>query len=277
MLELPEIETLRRDLERETAGKKVKSVEIKVMKAMPTHRTKKSVTDVLTGAKIVTAERHGLSLVAQLDNEHALVLRLAVTGRLERLASKEPVREGTQVIITFTQGGDLRLVDPEGVSTMGLVSSDDLESYLADTGEIGLDLLARPISWVLFERYMKAQEGPLKTVLTDPAVFVGIGAVYSDEILFDAGLRFDRPANELSTQELRRLNRSIVGILYEAIKYRGVSLEDRPFVDLSGEPGDYGDQLAVYGKAGELSPRSRTPIEVTTFNGIPTYFCTTQV
>ena len=97
------------------------------------------------------------------------------------------------------------------------------------------------------------------------------------EILFDAGLRYNRTADSLSMQELRRLYRSVVGILHDAIKYRGVSLDERPFLDLAGNPGEYTEHLAVYGKAGELSPRSRLPIEKATFKGKTVFYCSTQV
>lgn len=275
MLELPEIETLRRDLERDAVGRKVKAVDVKILKAMPRHRTKKSFTEPLIGAKIASVERVALALVLHLNNEHSFVVELLGDASLTRVPSKDAPESGTICVISFTQGGDLRIVDAESASRIAVIATDQLDELLPDAG--GLDLLARPISWVLFERYMKSMSGPLKTVLTDPSAFVGIGDIYSDEILFDAGLRYDRPANQLSTQELRRLYRSVVGILYDAIKYRGVNIEQRPFIDLSGAPGEYGDHLSVYGKAGELSPRSRIPIEKAQFKGSTVYYCTTQV
>ncbi|CAM9976261.1 unnamed protein product [Sphacelaria rigidula] len=242
---------------------------------MPRHRTKKRFTDLVEGAKIVVVERVDLAIVLQLNNEHSIVIELLGDASLSRVASKESAESGTAVIISFTQGGDLRIVDPGADSHITAVLTEELDDVLPNAG--GLDLLAKPISWVLFERYMKSFTAPLKTVLTDPKAFVGIGDIYSDEILFDAGIKYDRPANQLSTQELRRLYRSVVGILYDAIKYRGVSLETRPFIDLTGAPGEYGDHLAVYGKDGELSPRSRLPIEKAQFKGRTVYFCNTQV
>jgi formamidopyrimidine-DNA glycosylase len=124
---------------------------------------------------------------------------------------------------------------------------------------------------------MLGYKTPLKLLLTDPEVFVGIGDIYSNEILFDSGLRHDRVSAELSTQEIRRLYRSVVGIMHDAIKYRGTSLEDRPFVDLTGSPGEFADHLAVYGKQGELSPRSREPIQKTSFKHQVVFYCNTQV
>lgn len=275
MLELPEIETLKRDLERDVAGRKVKAVEIKVLKSMPLHRTKKAFTDPVIGNKIDSVERHDLALVLRLNNEHCIVIELLGEGSMVRVASKEPIDSHTVCTITFTQGGDLRILDPGPDSRIAVVPDDELDTVLPNAG--GIDLLAKPISWVIFERYMKGFTAPLKSVLTDPSAFVGIGDIYSDEILFDAGIRYDRPANKLSTQELRRLYRSVVGILYDAIKYRGVNIEQRPFIDLTGAPGEYGDHLSVYGKDGQLSPRSRIPIEKAQFKGTTVYYCTTQV
>ena len=276
MLELPEIETLRRDLERETAGRKIKSAEAVVLKPLGV-KQRKDFDKNLVGAKVVTAERRGLHLLIRLDNEHTIVLVLGGNGRLERTASKDPRADDIAAVLTFTQGGDLRFADRKGSSSLQVGADEDLDSVLPPPEEVGLDLLESPLSWVDFGRMMLGYKTPLKLLLTDPSVFVGIGDVYSNEILFDAGLRHDRVAAELSTQEIRRLYRSVVGILHDAIKYRGTSLEDRPFLDLSGAPGEFADHLAVYGKAGELSPRSREPIRKTSFKHQVVYYCNTQV
>lgn len=277
MYELPEIETLRRDLEREIAGRKIKSVEINSLKSIPGHRTKKPVTDLLEGAKVVVVERHGLDLVVHLDNDNVLVFRLGENSRLQRCTSKTKTDSDTEMVVTFTQGGDLRFADTGGSGEVHVVPAEELIDLVGTPEQRGLDLLARPVSWVDFGRLLMKRDEPLKRLSTDPDVFVGIGPIYSDEILFDAGLRYDRPASELSMQELRRLNRSVAGILFDAVKYRGTDLEERPFIDLSGKPGEYGEHLAVYGRAGELSPRSWTPIKKAQFEGRTVYYCSTQV
>ncbi len=281
-LELPEIETLKRDLERDVSGRKIKRVEVRGLKSLPLHRTKKSFSSLIEGAKVDVVERHGLAIVAFLNNEYSLVIDLGDNAGLTRSASKVPVTSDVAVIITFTQGGDLRVFDPDSTSKISAVRTEELETVVAPPEERGLDLLNQdllnqPISWTDFGRYVKKMDEPLKAVLTNPDIFVGIGPIYSDEILFDAGLRYDRKANELTTMEIRRLHRSVVGVLHDAIKYRGTSLEGRPFIDLTGEPGEFGEHLAVYQKNGDLSPRNRRPIEKAQFKGKPVYFCSTQV
>lgn len=276
-LELPEMETLRRDLERDAVGRKVKAVDLKSLKTIEGHRTKKSFAEPLIGAKVDAVTRLGMTFIIQLNNEHQLLITLGDGAFLQRTASRVAAHSDTEVTITFTQGGDLRIVDPNGDTVILLVPDEEAADHLPDPDDIGLDLLIAPISWIDFGRFVLRQTVPLKVLLTDPSNFVGIGEIYSDEILFDAGLRYDRPANELTTQEVRRLYRSVVGILHDAIKYRGTNLEDRPFHDLAGEPGEFADHLAVYGKNGDLSPRSRLPIEKAQFKGKTVYFCATQV
>lgn len=276
-LELPEIETLKRDLERDAVGRKIKVVDVRSLKSLPAHRTKKSFSSLVEGAKVATVDREALAIVMGLNNEHTLVIELGTGGSLQRCPSKTAVESKTAVIITFTQGGDLRVIDTDGSCAVTAVPTEDLETVVPPLNERGLDLLATPISWVDFSYFVRAKSDPLRVMLTNPDNFVGIGDIYADEILFDAGLRYDRVASELTTMEVRRLHRSLVGVLHDAIKYRGTSLEDRPFIDLNGAPGEFADHLAVYGKNGDLSPRNRKPIEKTQFKGKTVYFCRTQV
>jgi formamidopyrimidine-DNA glycosylase len=276
-LELPEIETLRRDLEREAVGKKIKSAEAVLLKSLPRHKTRKSFEDSLTGAKITAAERVGLQLLLRLDNDHTLVIALGENGRITRAASKDKHTEDTVAVITLDKVGDLRILDKNGTSAIHAVTNDELASVLPDPSQLGLDLHVKPVSWVEFGRLVMSKRMPLKLLLTDESIFIGIGEIYSNEILFDAGLRHDRMCTELSTQEIRRLYRAVVGILHDAIKYGGTSLQDRPFMDLAGKAGEYHEHLSVYGRAGELSPRSRVPIQKTSFKHHIVYFCNTQV
>jgi len=118
-----------------------------------------------------------------------------------------------------------------------------------------------------------SHDGKLKTLLCDNSVIVGLGDIYSDEILFEASLRYDRTGSSLNTQEVRRFFRSVVQVLNDAVKYRGTTIESSPFVDPAGNPGVFQDHLQVYGKHGELSPRSRQPLVRSKFAGRWTYYC----
>ncbi len=277
MFELPEVETVRRDLDRELVGKKVKTVEAMSMKVLGRYKNRKAFTSQLDGTKITGVTRRGLYLAIELDAESVLVVDLGSTGSLRRNANKDAVDPDTEVVITFTQHGQLRLLDAEGTAQMFVVDADSLADELPDLDLLGLDPVEEPVSWTAFGRQLLQREVKLKTLLTDPQFLVGISNIYADEILFHAGLRFDRLSNSLSSQEIRRLHRAIVGTLHDAIKYRGTSVAERPFIDPFGNPGEYAEHLEVWGRQGDLSSRSRSPILRTKFGGKWTYYCETQV
>jgi formamidopyrimidine-DNA glycosylase len=272
MPELPELELLRRDLEREVADKKVKSVETPGTGFVSTP-SKKAFTSTLTGAKITSVDRKGTLLLLGVEDTHVLVLTLGDKARLLKVQAKDPVDPGTGLVITFTQGGQLRLVDPKKGSNVELLPVDALEEAHPELAALGLDAVDDPISWTQFGEQLLRREGKLKSVLMDPTFLVGIGPMYSDEILFHAGLRYDRQTTSLSAQEIRRLYRAVVETVHEAVKYGGTTLGEDGWVNLSGKPGEYGEYLTVYKRDGEMSPRARGPIVKARFGSGYTYYC----
>ena len=118
-----------------------------------------------------------------------------------------------------------------------------------------------------------AKDTKLKTFLMDQTAIAGIGNIYSDEILFEAGLRYDRSTRSLTTMETRRLYRSVVEILHDAVKHGGSTLTDEQFVDLSGKPGGYAQFHQVYDREGEACRRCRGTIERARFSQRSTYYC----
>ena len=113
----------------------------------------------------------------------------------------------------------------------------------------------------------------LKAFLMDQKILAGNGNIYSDEILFASGLRYDRMSTSLSTQEIRRLYRSVVEILHDAIKYGGSTLADEQYVDINGKKGEYQEHHQVYDREKLACRRCRTPIVKAKFSGRTTYYC----
>lgn len=277
MFEIPEVETVRRDLDRDLVGKKVKEADATSMKTLGRYKNRKAFTSQLEGMKILGVERKGLYITIVLDGDSTLVVDLGSTGSLRRNANKDAVEPDTEIVITFTQHGQLRLLDSGDSAQAFIVDTDALADELPELDGYGLDPVDEPVSWTVFAQSLMSHQTKLKTLLTDSSFVIGIGDIYADEILFHAGLRYDRPSDSLSAQEIRRLHRALVGTLHDAIKYRGTSVEDRPFIDPFGQPGEYGEHLEVWGKHGDLSGRSRHPILRVKFGGSWTYFCDTQV
>lgn len=261
MAELPEIETLRHDLEREFGGKRIKSVELTGMRSLSRHQNRKQVSSRLEGAKVASVRRQGLFLLFKLDNDELFVVDAREAGSLGRHPTKDPIEPHTQAVISFTQGPQLRVVDPTaGGLQMFVVEAEKLTDEVPELATLGLDAVASPISWLSFADLVRKHRVKLKTMLTDPTVLVGIGAVYSDEILWDSGLRADRYSDELSTQEMRRLNRSVVETMHDAIKHRGTTLGEDGWRDLHGKPGGYQDFLNAYKREGQACKRCRGTI-----------------
>jgi len=271
---LPEAEIVRRDLDRDLVGKKIKDVDVSVAKIVKRSGNRTQIANAMKGAKIAALERFGTNLVFTLDNDQSLVLLLSPTTSVRRNANKDKVEADTVVTITFTQTGQLRLIDPKNAIEMFLVSADeDLMEAAPELAEIGMDPLAKPMAWTDFGRIILTNDGKLKTLLCDETIIVGLGDIYSDEILFEASLRYDRTGSSLNMQEVRRFFRSVVTVLNDAVKYRGTTIESSPFVDPAGNEGSFQDHLQVYGKHGGLSPRSRQPLVRTKFAGRWVYYC----
>ena len=273
MAELPELETLRRELEKEAVGKRFKTPEVTGTKVTRHNGNKKVFQARLEGAKVKSVDRKGRHLVANLDNGELLVIELGATGRLEKVAPKSTPPKGTMVVLAFTQGGQIRLVDAGGGAEAFVVAGDALAAEVPVIAAGGLDPVADAVSWTSFARVLLARTAKLKTVLMDPEVVAGIGPIYSDEILWEAGLRYDRTSDSLSSQEIRRLFRALVETLHEAVKHRGTTVDDHPFVDLYGKPGDHQDELKVFGREGEPCRRCRAPVAKARFSNKPVYFC----
>lgn len=259
MPELPEMETLRRDVDREVGGKRVKTVEVPGRTATK-RMTKKQLIERLDGVKVTGAERRGLFLTLKLDSAELLVVDVREGGQMRKTTPKEEVEKGTQVVISFTQGGQLRLVDTTGSMDVWVASPDELLDQEPVLTELGLDPVDEPISWTTFGHLLLGRAQPVKAVLTDPTAVVGIGPIYSDEIAWQAGLRHDRDSQRLTSQEMRRLYRALVETLHDATKHRGTTIGDTGYHDLAGKPGGYQDMLQVYDRAGLACNRCRGTI-----------------
>jgi formamidopyrimidine-DNA glycosylase len=275
MAEQPELETLRRDLDRDIGGKRIKTVEVPGSGTIPRHASKKQFAEVLQGAKIASVLRRDLLLVAKLDTGDALVTDMSKSGHLRRQAAKEAVAKGTRVVITFTQGGQLRAVDETGDLEMFVVAFDDLSTAVPHLATLGVDILDEPVSWTVFgERMLQHRDVKLRALLLDRSVIAGIGPVYTDEILHASGLRPDRTVASLSTQEIRRFYRAVVETLHEGAKHRGVTTSNGEYADLAGKPGGWTDQLQVFERDGQACRRCRGVVSKIRMSNQPVYLCT---
>jgi formamidopyrimidine-DNA glycosylase len=274
MPELPELETLRRGLERETVSRRVKSVDVPVAKAVQRNGSRKAFQSRVEGTKIKSVDRRGSLLVFTLDSGELMVVDIGATGQMLRAAPKDETAKDTMLVVSFTQGGQLRMADPQQSAEAFVVTSDLLAEEVPELANLGLDPVAHPVSWTSFAQALVARRTEkLKALLLDPTFVVGLGGLYADEILYDAGLRPDREVSTLSTMEIRRLYRSLVEILHEATKHHGTSTEEHPFTDLHGKAGAFQEELQVWGRDGEPCRRCRGTVTKQRSGGRLTYWC----
>src|SRR5690349_22868314 len=168
MPELPEVEVLRRDLEKEVVGKKIKSVEVTGTRSVRRHKNKKEFIALLDGHKIVGVQRRGKYLVFKLDGAEALVVHLGMSGQLLRAKSaREKPPKHTHVVIHFTQGGLLRFVDPRTFGEMFVTKYDEIDEQVEELAHLGIDPLETAMSWDLFGRMLAERKTRLKNLLMD--------------------------------------------------------------------------------------------------------------
>jgi formamidopyrimidine-DNA glycosylase len=272
MPELPEVETVRRDLEKEAVGRRVKSVEVSGNRSIRRHTQKKQFISRIEGQKIDGVERRGKNLLLSLGDDW-LVVHLGMSGQLLKAAPRDEVAKHTHVTISFTQGGQIRFVDPRTFGELYVVAKANVAEEAPELSDLGFDPIEDVMSWNEFGNRLIARRVKLKTLLMDQKFVAGIGNIYSDEILWAAGLRYDRGSETVSTQEVRRLYRAMGEVLQEAIKMRGSSLADEQYRDLYGNVGTYQNEHKVYAREGEPCRRCRHIVERVKWQGRSAFYC----
>jgi formamidopyrimidine-DNA glycosylase len=293
--ELPEVETIRQELAKEVVGRKIKAVVVTNSKVLKRHKDTKSFGEQLEGRSIKSVARLGKYLVLGLDNLSHLVMDLGPTGQLHKAKSaKEVTEKHTHVVIVFTQGGELRFIDPKPLGDFFVSSPPPegtkvdisataqvamggegnlLRAKVPELAHLGFDPVEDTMSWERFGVIIRHHKMEAKSLLLDQDIVSGMGNVYADEPLFAAGLRFDRATDSLSTTEVRRLWRSMVEILAEATKHNGSTLADGQFVDIFGKSGGFQNFFEVYERDGLACRRCRREISKVKHQNLTTYFC----
>jgi formamidopyrimidine-DNA glycosylase len=280
--ELPEVETIRRQLERELVGRKIVSIKVKSSSVVKGAR-RYSLLRAMEQAVVTGVARAGKYLVICLSTGHRIVIHLGMSGQLlfsrasgkQRGKGQNGPREGAgpekheHMSLSFDDRSTLRMVDPRRFGKIILADQEQVP----EIESVGFDPLASPLPWQAFAAMLAASGAQLKAVLLDQSFMAGLGNVYTDEVLFAAGIRPDRKPSSLSPQEVRRLYRAIGEVLSEAIRMRGSTLADQQYVDIYGRPGEYQLMHSVYGREGQPCRRCRARIVRAKIAGRSTYFC----
>jgi formamidopyrimidine-DNA glycosylase len=251
MPELPETETIARDLHRAVSGARIAAVHV----TRPDVLREVSARDLARraeGAVIDRGWRRAKLVVLDLSTGDRLVVQPRFTGALLIDSGNLPQRERaySTIELVLEDGRSIHYRDIRRLGTVALMLPDRFDEYSSALGVEPLDpaFTADHLSGLL-----RGSRQAVKKVLMDQRAIAGIGNIYANEALWRAGIDPSRTARSLSHDEAVRLQRDIVDVLEESIAARGTSFRD--YRDASGERGSFVDRLAVYGRAGEACPR----------------------
>ncbi len=269
MPELPEVETIRRDLLPLLRGRVFTGV--RVSPDAPRLVQVPSATDfarLLVGRRIEDISRRGKYLAFHLSDGLHLVVHLRMTGALLHRPAGWPPDRYVRAVLTLDDGSELRFSDLRKFGAMWLVEDPSL--VLNRLGPEPLDGAVTPS--VLREATAR-RRAPIKSVLLDQGTLAGLGNIYADEALFAAGLHPQRPASTLSGAEVKRLHGAIRRVLTAALRDRGASFSD--YVDASGREGRHQFRVQVFRRTGQPCYACGGEIERVKVAGRSTHFCAT--
>ncbi|MFH0852726.1 MAG: DNA-formamidopyrimidine glycosylase [bacterium] len=273
MPELPEVETIRRQLDSLLAGKKIRSVKVSLPKMVKLNLGK--FKKIVVGAKINCVLRRAKILIVELSNDWSMLVHLKMSGRLIFRRKGEKLQEQDEkwnhLIYEFFDGSRLFHNDLRQFGYVKLVKTAELAEFF-EKEKLGPEPLEKDFMIDDFAAILKKRpNAKIKQFLMDPSNVAGIGNIYSDEILFFAGMHPLRRASGLKTTEIKKIFDGIKKILTEALKFRGSS--DRDYLDALGREGNYVPHLKVYGREGEKCKKCGEIIERLKIGGRSTHFC----
>jgi formamidopyrimidine-DNA glycosylase len=269
MPELPEVETIRRDLEPLVTGRRIVGVEVDAA-TLPLLAGAgvgiEALESSLVGRTIETVGRRGKYLLFGLDDGQTLVAHLRMTGRMVWRCASAADEPFQRAVLHLDGGYDLRWCDLRKFGTWRIV---------ADPAEVITKLGPEPIdhdfSLPGFRAALAGRKAPVKAVLLDQRRVAGLGNIYVDEALFEAGIRPDTPAGELSNPAVKRLFGTVRSVLERGIENRGASFKD--YVDGQGEPGTQHMYVKVFRRNGKPCYTCGSVIERSVVGGRSTHFC----
>lgn len=266
MPELPEVETIRKDLQKLIRGKMISFVE--VIEQGSVKNDPDLFKKTLQRSCFVDIGRKGKLLVMELSNGAFLLVRLGMTGQLI-YKPEYAMTKHTRVVINFEDNSKLFFNDIRKFGSLSIAMESDKNSTL---DRMGIDLLDKRFTFAYFKSIVKNKKGAVKAFLLNQKYVSGIGNIYADEICFDSKIRPDRNIASLNDRDIKILYNSIVRILDHAIKSRGTTFSD--YVDASGKKGSFSRYLKVYGKEKDDCARCKTrSIKKTKVAGRSTRFC----
>jgi len=291
MPELPEVETIVRDLNKKLKNKQIKELEAKDPKALLFSLAE--FNKLAKNLVVKEVRRRAKMIIIKFTSKHTpnpsqegniyLVIHLKMTGQLVYQSGKQVIAGGhpiknigkelpnkfTRAIFKFADSSKLFFNDVRRFGWIKLVNRNELAEI---TEKHGIEPLSKDFSLEKFKQILASKQNTtIKQAIIDQEKIVGLGNIYADEALFAAGIKPMRKVKSLQQTEIKNLWQAIPKILKYAIKHRGTTFND--YVDAKGEVGNFIKYLKVYGRAGEKCKNCQNIIQKTKLAGRGTHWC----
>ena len=283
MPELPEVETIRRDLSGFVLNKKIKSVDLLLARLVKSNP--KQFVNILKNNSFTEIQRIGKLLIFKLQKtpNSFLLVHLRMTGQLIYCSKKNIIAGGhglpkiknctpskySYIIFNFQDKSRLFFNDMRTFGALKIVNSFELHDII---NKYGIEPLQSNFKLKTFKETIKRRTINIKALLLNQNLIAGIGNIYADEILFRAGVLPDKTSKNLNDSEIKKIFRSCQLIIKKAIKQRGTTFNN--YVDVRGKKGSYAKKLKVYGQGGKKCLKCKTNTLVKTkVAGRGTVYC----
>jgi formamidopyrimidine-DNA glycosylase len=276
MPELPEVETVARDLRPRLVGATIVGARCSWARTLRTHDPL-AFADAVAGREVLAVGRRAKQLVIELSGDAALTVHLKMTGQLFVVPAEAPEDPYIRLVLELADGRELRFRDIRKFGKVGLYGRDPVTGELvAEVGgaavfaAIGPEPLDAAFTLRDFRRLLRRRKGRLKPLLLDQSFVAGIGNIYADEALWRSRLHPLRTVGTLRVPDERHVYEAIRGVLGEAVERRGSSIDDYTAPDGDGSMQDV---LDVYQRTGEPCHRCGRPIRRIVIGARSTHFC----
>ncbi|GMR19155.1 MAG: bifunctional DNA-formamidopyrimidine glycosylase/DNA-(apurinic or apyrimidinic site) lyase [Patescibacteria group bacterium] len=268
MPELPEVETIRKQLSKEVGGLSITDIWTDTPKML--RPSPKEILPRVKGKRIRAVERRAKLLIFRLSGKENLVLHLRLTGQLLLAHPPDPTDPYLHVTLKLSDGRELRFNDSRKFGYLSLVESDaELEKIISGYGPEPLsDLTLKKFGGIVGKTRRR-----IKDLLLDQKAISGIGNIYANEALWLAKIHPLVPASDLTDRQVARLYRAILKVLEDGVRLGGATIADEKYRNLYGKRGKYGEAVRVYQRKGKPCPRCGTLIEYLKVGQRGTFIC----
>jgi formamidopyrimidine-DNA glycosylase len=268
MPELPEVETVRRGLTKALKGATIQTADVRrkdLRIPFPPGLAK-----TLAGRRIADIRRRAKYLLFYLDSADVMIIHLGMSGRF-LIEEKPPARYGKHdhLVLHLADGRVAIFNDARRFGLVTLTTRHEVKTHPLFS-HLGPEPLEKTFSPAYLKAALARRKGPIKPVLMDQQLVVGVGNIYASEALFLAGIDPRKPARKAASSAAPLIE-ATRKVLRDAIISGGSSLKD--FVHITGKTGDFQDRFSVYDQQGEPCPRCTRPIQRLKQAGRSTYYC----